>query len=36
MSTGERKRETILAVIPESEQATIAFAFMSIAIPQVA
>ena len=36
MSIGQRKRETILAVIPESEQTAIAFALMSIAIPQVA
>ena len=35
IATGERKRDTIRAVIPESEHATIAFASMSIAIPQV-
>lgn len=33
---GERKRDTIRAVIPESEQTAISFASMSIAMPQVA
>ena len=33
MSTGERKRETMRAVMPESEQTAIAFAPMSIAMP---
>ena len=36
MSTGERKRETKRAVMPESEQAMIALASMSMAMPQVA
>ena len=35
IATGERKRDTIRAVIPESEHATIALASISIAIPQV-
>ena len=36
MLTGQRKREIILAVLPESVQATIAFAPISRAMPQVA
>ena len=36
MSIGGRKRDTIRAVIPESEQTAISFASMSIAMPQVA
>ena len=36
MSTGERKRETIRAVIPDSEQTAMTLAFMSMASPQVA
>ena len=36
IGTGARNLETSLAVIPESEQATIALASISIAIAQVA
>ena len=36
MSTGQRKRLTIRTVFPESELMTIPFAFVSIAIAQVA
>ena len=36
IGTGGRKRETMRTVIPDSEQATIAFAPRSMAIPQVA